>query len=141
MYAKDETIRVRYQETDQMGVVYYGNYYSWFEVGRTAFFRSLGYTYAKLEEEGIVMPVIQSGCTYKHAAKYDDEIIIRTRIKHLKGVRLEFNFEIIRKEDDLLLATGKTIHAFVDKNLKPVNFKKINPKIWNLLNDHVDREE
>ncbi|KXG74929.1 acyl-CoA thioesterase [Thermotalea metallivorans] len=133
MYANDAVVRVRYEETDQMGVVYNGNYYTWFEVGRSEFFRSLGYTYAQMEREGVILPVIESGCTYKVPAKYDDEVVIRTRIKNLKGVRLEFAYEVIRKEDGELLALGKTVHAFVDKSLKPVNFKKANPKVWEIL--------
>lgn len=135
MHSNDAKIRVRYQETDQMGVVYHGNYYTWFEVGRVEFFRSIGYTYAQLEEEGIIMPVIESHCFYKIPAKYDDELLIHTKLQRLKGVRLEFYYEVIRKRDGVILAEGQTKHAFVDKNLKPVNFKKINPNIWKLLSD------
>ncbi|MBF8983343.1 acyl-CoA thioesterase [Lutibacter sp. B2] len=139
MYYNDAFIRVRYEETDQMGVVYYGNYYTWFEVGRTEFFRSLGYTYAQLEEEGIILPVIESQCSYKDSAKYDDELSIRTTIKNLKGVRLEFQYEVIRKKDETILATGSTTHAFVNKNLKPVNFKRTNPKVWNMLSECMEK--
>ena len=138
MYINDGYVRVRYEETDQMGVAYHGNYYTWFEVGRSSFFRSLGYTYAQLEEEGIIMPVIESNCSYKNSAKYDDELLIRTKINQFKGVRLEFEYEVIRKTDDKLLAKGKTMHAFVNKDLKPVNFKKQNPKIWSLLSDCIE---
>jgi len=135
MHINEAQVRVRYQETDQMGVAYHGNYYTWFEVGRSDFFRSLGYTYAQLEKEGIIMPVISSYCEYKIPAKYDEELLIRTKIQNLKGVRLEFNYQIIRKEDEVLLAQGNTIHAFVEKSMKPVNFKKVNPGIWELLNN------
>ena len=113
MYINDGYVRVRYEETDQMGVAYHGNYYTWFEVGRSSFFRSLGYTYAQLEEEGIIMPVIESNCSYKNSAKYDDELLIRTKINQFKGVRLEFEYEVIRKIDDKLLAKGKTMHEVV----------------------------
>ncbi|MFZ5966446.1 MAG: acyl-CoA thioesterase [Bacillota bacterium] len=133
MHIHDACIRVRYQETDQMGVVYNGNYYTWFEVGRAEYFRSIGYTYAKLEKEGIILPVVESQCEYKIPAKYDDEILIRTRIAKIKGVRLEFNYEILRKEDEAVLAKGRTVHAFVDKALKPVNFKKANPSLWEII--------
>jgi acyl-CoA thioester hydrolase len=137
MYTYDAMIRVRYAETDQMGVVYPGNYYTWFEVGRSEFFESLGYTYKRLEEEGIILPVIESSCQYIQPAKYYDEIIIRTKIDSLKGIRLTFNYEIIRKEDETVLAKGKTIHAFVDKSLKPVRIKKVNKKVWELLNNCI----
>jgi len=81
------------------------------------------------------MPVIESNCIYKIPAKYDDELLIRTKINQLKGVRLEFEYDILRKIDEVLLAKGKTVHAFVNKDLKPINFKKQNPEIWNLLNN------
>jgi acyl-CoA thioester hydrolase len=84
------------------------------------------------------MPVIESNCSYKNSAKYDDELLIRTKINQFKGVRLEFEYEVIRKIDDKLLAKGKTMHAFVNKDLKPVNFKKQNPKIWSLLSDCIE---
>jgi len=133
MYTNDAIIRVRYGETDQMGVVYHGNYYTWFEVGRSEFFNSLGYTYKKLEEEGVILPVTESYCEYIKPAKYFDEVIIRTNIDSLKGVRITFNYEVIRKEDELLLAKGKTTHAFVNKELKPVKMKKVNQKVWDIL--------
>lgn len=138
MHINDARVRVRYQETDQMGVVYHGNYYTWFEVGRAEFFRSLGYTYKKLEQEGIIMPVIESQCFYRDPAKYDDELRIRTRIKKLKGVRLEFAYQIIKSVDEEILAEGKTVHAFVDRQLKPVNFKKVNPSMWKLLHTCIE---
>lgn len=140
MYANNALIRVRYAETDQMGVVYHGNYYTWFEVGRSEFFNSLGYTYRRLEEEGIILPVIESKCQYIKPAKYYDEVIIRTKIESFKGVRLTFKYEIIRKEDDVLLAQGKTVHAFVDKALKPVRIKKSNRKVWELIQSCIKEE-
>lgn len=139
MYSNDAIIRVRYGETDQMGVVYHGNYYTWFEVGRSEFFNSLGYTYKKLEEEGVILPVIRSSCEYIKPARYYDEIIIRTKISLLKGVRVSFDYEVIRKEDNVLLAKGKTEHAFVDKSLKPVKIKKVNKKVWELLKNCMDK--
>ncbi|AKL96670.1 acyl-CoA thioester hydrolase, YbgC/YbaW family [Clostridium aceticum] len=123
-------IRVRYQETDQMAVVYHGNYFTWFEVGRTTLLREMGYSYKQLEEENIMLPVVEVKCRYKEAAKYDDEIIIETKVKEVKGVRITFEYDIVRKIDHRLLATGETTHAFVDTNLKPVNFKKIHPDIY-----------
>lgn len=126
-------IRARYSETDQMGIIYHANYFNWFEVGRTEFFRKLGYNYKKLEEIGILLPVIDVGCKYKISAKYDDDIIIETWINKMKGVKIEYNYNIIRKRDNVLLAEGHTLHAFVDKDLKPVNFKKKHNDIWNKL--------
>lgn len=135
------TIRARYSETDQMGVIYHANYFNWFEIGRTSFFRSVGYDYKKLEDNNVVLPVIDVGCKYIISAKYDDEIIIETYIEKLKGVKLKYQYNIIRKEDNVLLAEGYTVHAFVDKELKPINFKKKFRELWNSLNDSVEEEK
>ncbi|SNS90295.1 acyl-CoA thioester hydrolase [Anaerovirgula multivorans] len=126
-------IRVRYQETDQMGVVYHGNYFTWFEIGRTTFLREMGYSYKDLEKENIMLPVVEVKCNYKEPARYDDEIIVEAKIKELKGIRITFEYNIIRKLDEKLLATGTTIHAFVDTNLKPVNFKKTHIDMYKAL--------
>ncbi len=125
MYKWDAPVRVIYRDTDQMGVAYYGNYYAWFEIGRNEFVRSLGLTYRGLEEQGVMLPVIQSQCSYKVPAKYDDLILIRTGISELTGARVTFVYDIVRKEDEVLLAQGSTTHAFVDAGtLKPLNVKK-----------------
>ncbi len=131
------SIKVRYKETDQMGVVYHGNYFTWFDIGRTEFFRSLGMVYAGLEDEGVLLPVIEANCKYIKPAKYDDEIIIITKISELKGVRLKFEYTLYKKEDNILIGEGYTIHAFVDKNLKPINFKKKYREVWDLLKNQI----
>ena len=126
-------IRPRYAETDQMGVVYHGNYFTWFEVGRSELFRTLGYTYKQLEDEGIILPVTECSCKYIKSALYDEMVIIKTSVDYLKGVRIGLKYEILRASDRELLAEGATVHAFVDKELKPVKIKRVNPKIWGLL--------
>lgn len=129
------TIRVRYKETDQMGVVYNGNYFTWFEIGRVEFLRSLGIRYLDLENMGIYTAVAEAYCKYIRPAKYDDEIVIKTKTRRLTDVRLEFEYSLYRKEDNELLATGHTVHAFVDKNIKPINLRKKYEDIWKLLNE------
>lgn len=125
MHVWDAKVRARYKETDQMGVVYYGNYYTWFEVGRTEFIRSLGLSYKSLEDKGVVLPVIESHCNYKAAAKYDDLLLIRTKVKEISGARIVFEYQVVREADEALLAVGYTIHAFADaKTLKPINLRK-----------------
>ena len=125
MYTNDGEIRVRYKETDQMGAVYYANYLVWFEVGRVEFMRSLGLSYKELEQAGILLPVIESHCYYKQSAKYDDLLAVRTGIEKMSGARISFVYHIIRKEDEVLLAEGRTLHAFADvKTLRPLNLKK-----------------
>ena len=114
------TVRVRYAETDQMGVVYYANYLIWFEVGRTDWLRETGWTYRSMEDEGIQLPVIEAHCEYRQGAKYDDEVDIRTRGRKVSPVRIQFEYEVIRRADGAALATGHTVHATIDRNGRPV---------------------
>lgn len=132
------SIKVRYKETDQMGVVYHGNYFTWFDIGRTEFLKNLGLLYSQLEEKGILLPVIEANCKYIKPAKYDDEIVINAKLVMLKGVRLKFQYTLYRKEDNILIAEGYTTHAFVDKNLMPINFKRKYNEVWKLLEEQVE---
>ena len=133
MISIDSKLRVRYKETDQMGVVHHSNYYTWFEVGRTDFIRQIGLSYKDMEKMGLMLPVLETHCTHKHGAKYDDLLIIRTKISEFKGVRLTLVYDVIREEDCMTLAQGSTVHAFTDSNLKPVNIKKSYPDIYDLF--------
>jgi acyl-CoA thioester hydrolase len=112
-------VRVRYAETDQMGVVYHANYFVWFEVGRTDLIRGLGGTYRELEAEGFYLPVIEAGCTYAQPSRYDDELEIRTRGRLLSPARVEFTYEVVRLRDEVVTATGRTMHAAVNRVGKP----------------------
>jgi acyl-CoA thioester hydrolase len=112
-------VRVRYAETDQMGVVYYANYYVWFEVGRTDLLRESGWSYREMEREGLALPVIESHCEYKQSARYDDEINVRTRGAILSPVRVRFDYEVARSADGAVLALGHTVHASLDRDGRP----------------------
>jgi len=112
-------IRVRYAETDKMGVVYYANYFVWFEVARADLLRSLGWTYREMEHAGVTLPVIEAQCEYRRPARYDDEIEVRTKGRMLSPVRMEFTYEILFREDHSLAASGRTIHAALDLTGKP----------------------
>jgi len=133
MHVWDAEIRVRYGETDKMGIVYYSNYFNWFEIGRTEFFRSLGMSYRSLEEKNVMLPVIDAQCKYFSSALYDDFIVIRTRLEFIKGTRLKFLYDIIRKEDNKLLAQGYTEHPFTNLEKKPINLKKVMPEVYEML--------
>jgi acyl-CoA thioester hydrolase len=113
------TVRVRYAETDKMGVVYYANYFVWFEVGRTDWLRDTGSNYRALEEDGIQLPVIEAHCEYRQGARYDDEIDIRTRAHKLSPVRIQFDYQVVRRADSMVLATGHTVHAAIDRQGRP----------------------
>lgn len=113
------SVRVRYAETDRMGVVYYANYLVWFEIGRTDLLRSLGWSYREMEEAGVSLPVIEVHCDYRRPAKYDDELHVKTRGRMLSPVRMEFTYEIVRRADEALAAEGRTVHAAVDASGRP----------------------
>jgi acyl-CoA thioester hydrolase len=112
-------VRVRYAETDQMGVVYYANYFVWFEVGRTDLLREAGWNYRDMETEGFGLPVIEAHCTYRQSAKYDDEIEVRTTGEMLSPVRVKFSYEVVRAADAATLATGTTVHATLGRDGRP----------------------
>jgi len=111
-------IRVPYADTDQMGMVYYANYFIYFERGRTEWLRSKGMEYRSLEEKGLYLPVVEAYCRFRSPAKYDDLITVATKVAEVGPCSLEFLYEITRK--GRLLAEGKTKHPFVDRGMKPV---------------------
>ncbi len=131
-------VRVRYKETDQMGVAYYANYLVWFEVGRTEMMRSLGLPYLEFEKSKIFLPVLKVFCEYKQPARYDDELTVVTRLESLQNVRLLFNYNIRRGDEHL--AGGYTEHAFVNDRGHPVVLKKFSPFLWNRLCQALDRQ-
>lgn len=116
----DTTLRVRYAETDQMGVVYYANFLVWFEIGRTDFCRQHGFAYRDMEEQdGLYIMVAESRCRYKAPARYDDDIQVRTCLKEVRRRVLIFAYEIYRQVTDELLAEGETVHVITDRDGHP----------------------
>ncbi len=111
-------VTVRYAETDMMGVVYHGNYLPWFEVGRTNLLKELGLPYRRLEEEGFRLPVLEVSARYLRPAVYDDTVTIVTRLLEKPLLRIRLEYEVKRGEE--LLATGHTVHAFIDREGRPV---------------------
>ncbi|MDR1959553.1 MAG: acyl-CoA thioesterase [Planctomycetaceae bacterium] len=114
LYEFELPIRVRYQETDQMGVVYHANYLTYFEMGRTEAFRSLGHTYHDMEASGLFCVVVHAECDYKKPAKYDDLLTLKVILKRVTRVKVEHEYRLYRGEE--LLATGKTTLAVVDRH-------------------------
>ena len=111
-------LRVIYGDTDAMGMAYYGNYLRWFEVGRNEWLREIGVTYKEIEDLGVFAPVSQAYGHFLSPARYDDVIVIETTIEYLKRASIKFLYRIIRKEDGEKVATGYTVHAFVDRTGK-----------------------
>ncbi len=115
------SFRVRYAETDQMGVVYHSNFVIWFEVGRVEMLRQLGFTYREMEkQDGTHIAVVDMRCRYKAPARYDDMVTIRTRLVNVRDSLLHFGYEVVREEDGTVLAEGETVHLVVDSEFKRI---------------------
>lgn len=114
-------LRVRYAETDQMGVVYYANYFVWCEIGRVEFFRQLGYDYKQMElADDCHLPVVEASCRYRSPARYDDEVVIETRVTALRAHVIKFGYRLLRVSDEVpqLLADAETVHVSVDRSMR-----------------------
>jgi acyl-CoA thioester hydrolase len=114
MQTVESRIRVRYAETDQMGVVYYANYLVWMEVARVEYCRRLGFEYRDMERDGAVLAVTEVQCRYRTPARFDDEIVIAARVVDVRSRAIRFAYEMRRASDSQLLATGETLHAVCD---------------------------
>lgn len=120
--AAHSRVRVRYAETDQMGVAYYANYFVWFEVGRSQYCNDCGFSYRDMEREtGLFLIVAEASCRYKNPARYEDELIIRTRVTNSTRRTLGFSYEIDRA-DGPAVATGETLHVLINAEGRPSSF-------------------
>lgn len=134
MYKSTTKLKVRYAETDQMGIVHHSNYYIYFETAREDFIIGSGISYKDIEDMGIMMPLIETQCKYIQGAKYADNLIIETSLDELTPIKVVLQYRVIRNDDDKLIAEGKTTQAFVSKeNFKILNVKKKNPDLWSKL--------
>jgi acyl-CoA thioester hydrolase len=131
MYSNKFEIRVRYPETDRMGIVYHANYVIWFDCARTEFLRSLGYNYRLLEEKGLWLPVLEVNCFYKNPALYDDLITVTATLEELSRVKMKFKYTVTR--DDKLLAEGYSKHGFTNPSLKPIALDKFDLDLYEKL--------
>ena len=115
----ESRLRVRYAETDQMGVVYHANHFIWFEIGRVDLMRQLGFSYRDLERDhGCFIPVVDARCRYKAPARYDDEIIVRTHLRNVRDSLIHFGYELVRANDGEVLAEGETMHMILNAKMK-----------------------
>ena len=112
-------VRVRYAETDQMGVVYHANYLVWFEVGRVEFIRAMGLSYKEMEQQdGCMIAVVEATARYRASARYDDELVVRTRLVAARSFVIKFRYEVVRVDDDALLCEGETVHVVLGTDMK-----------------------
>lgn len=135
MVSSDIRITVRYAETDQMGIVHHSNYPIWYEASRTEFIKKIGLPYSKVEEMGAMLPLLELHCKYIGSARYEDEVVVRAFVKEMSPVRITFRYEVFMEKDgqSILINTGETMHAWTNRQLKPVNLKKFKPEIYELL--------
>jgi len=131
-------LRVRYAETDKMGVVYHANFLIWFEVGRVELFRQLGFNYRDMEiEDDCHIAVVDVRCRYRLPARYDDEIVVRTSLKNVRESLLHFGYEIVRAADDALLADGESTHIAVTSKFEKMPLPE---KYREVMLDHKGRQ-
>ena len=126
-------VNVRYAETDQMGIVHHSVYAIWYELARTDLSKKAGFPYSKMEEIGIMMPLVELNSKYISPAYYDDELIVTATVSKLTPARIVFSYEVHRKDQEKPISTGYTVHALVNKEMKPINTKKLFPEIYAAL--------
>ncbi len=126
------TFRVRYAETDAMGITHHAAYLVWMEMGRTEFMRHFGFTYSELEKMGVMLPVVEVNVRYKQSSRYDDEIRISTWVEEMKRVRLHLSYRIERVEDGALLAEANTTHTYMGTDGRLLRVTH-HPEAWEKL--------
>ncbi|MBR5468274.1 MAG: acyl-CoA thioesterase [Firmicutes bacterium] len=132
--------KAHYYETDQMGVVHHSNYIRWFEEARVDFMDQLGLPFAKLEEEGIISPVVSISCSYKQSVKFDQRVLVSPYIKEYNGIKLIIEYKVAIKETGVICCTGESKHCFLVDG-RPVSLKKASPRFDNLFNSLIKSEE
>lgn len=132
-------IKVRYAETDQMGIVHHSVYAIWFEAARTDFLNQQAMTYSDVEKAGFYLPVAELNCKFKRPAHYEDIVTIAAKVTKMTAVKLVFEYEIRNKKTNELLVTGSTTHAWTDKTPKLVNIQKAAPEIYNMLEGLMEK--
>lgn len=134
MYTSETKLKVRYVETDKMGIVHHSNYYIWFEASRDDFIQEAGFSYKEIEDMNIMMPLVETNCKYIEAAKYGDEVLIKTFVKELSGAKVVINYEVYNTSNNKLLAKGSTTQVFVNStDFKIINLKRKYPELFEKL--------
>ena len=127
-----------YYETDKMGIVHHSNYIRWFEESRIHFLEKAGYPYEKMEENGVMIPVLSAACEYKNATRFGEAVYIVPKIEEFNGFKFRITYRVVGKLTGELKATGETRHFFTDMQLKPVRTKKSYPEIFRTFDDYVN---
>ncbi|MDD3217718.1 MAG: acyl-CoA thioesterase [Lachnospiraceae bacterium] len=127
------THKAQYYETDQMGIVHHSNYIRWFEEARTELLRHIGYPYKRMEEEGIICPVLSVECQYRSMVHFEDVVLIEPVVEKFNGIKLFLKYEIYDSETGELRTTGKSVHCFLNEQGQPVSLKKTKPDLYDTL--------
>lgn len=127
---RDYIRKVQYYETDKMGIVHHSNYIKWFEEARIFYMNEMGYSYKKMEDIGVMIPVLGVSAIYKSGAAYGDDVVVKTKIEKITPVKMSFVYEITDAVTEELRVTGKTEHCFVDSSFKPCSIKKKFPEFY-----------
>jgi acyl-CoA thioester hydrolase len=130
----------KYYETDQMGIIHHSNYIRWFEEARMDFMEQMGFSYKKMEECGILSPVLQVSCEYHAAVRFGEQVSITCRLRSFQGIKMKISYEIRNLKTGELHTTGESTHCFVTKELKPLSLKKTMPEVYALFLEYVEKE-
>lgn len=131
-------IIVRYAETDKMGIAHHSVYPIWYEAARTESIKKIGISYSEMENLGIMTPLVELNCKYILPADYEDVLLVQVYITKVTPVRVVFEYKIYNEKDNSLINTGSTVHAFIGKNMKPLNLKKNFPDMYEKFNNLVE---
>ena len=126
-------ITVRYSETDKMGIVHHSRYYPWFEVARGDFIKKSGISYGEMEKKGVLLPLTETNAKYYCGLKYEDEVLIKCTLVKLTVARCEFKYEVYKLPEMKLMSEGRTAHGFVNSDFVPINIKKTDSELWEIL--------
>ncbi len=129
--------KAHYYETDQMGVVHHSNYIRWFEESRVDWMEQLGFSYKKLEEMGVMIPVLSVSCEYRNSIRFDETVYVLPEIKEFNGFKLTVSYKVIRKNDGMQMASGETRHCFTKKDFSPCRTKRDYPEIYKIFSDSL----
>jgi acyl-CoA thioester hydrolase len=127
-----------YYESDQMGIIHHSNYIRWFEEARIDFLSKVGFPYDKMEEKGLLIPVLSASCTYKGAIRFGESVIIVPKIVEFNGFRMRITYRILSEDTHELRATGETTHCFSDPNLRPVRTQKTHPDVYQMFYSYIN---
>ena len=133
MFTSNYTHKVQYYETDQMGIVHHSNYIRWFEEARIVFLEEIGFPYQRLEQEGILSPVISVDCSYKSMVHFGDTVLHTARVESFNGIKLKLYYQVLDAQTQKLMACGSSSHCFLNEKGQPVSLKRSRPDLYSVI--------